>query len=326
MILPYVWRLLCLCFASFFVLSAACSVLVRFLSKPAVRFAESTPAAGAARLLFLLRLLPCAVAVVFVLGLCVPSYLWLEPSTTSERVGPICIISGILGVICWLLSVVRAARAMLYARSCDKQWNSAARASGGNGERPSLLIVDSGPPILAVSGLVRRRFIISRNVVDSLSEEELESALSHERAHLTYNDNLKRLVLLLIPDIFPFFRTLRVLEENWSRFTEWAADDFAAQGDSVRAVSLASALVRVARLGVSPRLPPLSTSLLACNRDLSVRVDRLLRIGKGDAGVNPRVWKVVRQPSYVLGAGLGFGLLCVAILSPVHQLLEHFLH
>ncbi|MGH9743439.1 MAG: hypothetical protein ACRD51_13925, partial [Candidatus Acidiferrum sp.] len=87
MTLPYLLRLLCLCFASFFVLNAVAGVLVRVFSKFAIRGAESKTPRAAARFLLALRLLPFSLAAVFVLGLCVPSYLWLEPAGTSERVG-----------------------------------------------------------------------------------------------------------------------------------------------------------------------------------------------------------------------------------------------
>ena len=324
MILSYLLRLLCLCFASFFVLSGASSLLVQFLSKWAVRFAESSTSATGARLLFLLRLVPCAIATLFLAGLCVPSYLWLEPSAASERVGLLCVTLGIAGAAGWLLSLSRTVQAMLHARTCEKRWDAQAREST-NEKRGSFLIVESDVPLLAVSGLLRRRFIVSRNVLESLSEEELDSALSHERAHCIYNDNMKRLILLLVPDIIPFVRSLRSLEEHWSRLTEWAADDHATQGSCVRAVSLASALVRIARLGAAPRLPVLSPSLLACDRDLSARVERLLREDNAEAVPNPKVGKFLHRPFHVLAACLCFGLLSVAILSPVHQLLERFL-
>src|SRR5580658_7581154 len=58
MILPYLSRLLCLCFASFFVLNLGAGLLVRVFSKSAIRFAESRTAGAAAGFLLSLRLLP----------------------------------------------------------------------------------------------------------------------------------------------------------------------------------------------------------------------------------------------------------------------------
>src|SRR4029077_4506078 len=96
MILPYFLRLLSLCFASFFVLNFAAGLLVRSSCKSAIRSAESKTPSMAARLLLAFRLLPAALATLFVVGLCVPSYVWLEPAATSERVGVNCAILGLL--------------------------------------------------------------------------------------------------------------------------------------------------------------------------------------------------------------------------------------
>src|SRR5580692_6426979 len=70
MILPYLLRLLCLCFASFFVLNAAAGLFVRISSKSAIRFAQSRTSSTAAQLLLALRLLPFALAALFVASLC----------------------------------------------------------------------------------------------------------------------------------------------------------------------------------------------------------------------------------------------------------------
>ena len=326
MILPYLLRLLCLSFASFFLLNAACSAFLQVLSKSAVHFAETRPAAAAARFLFVLRLLPFALAALFVFGLCVPSYLWLEPSATSEKVGALCVLFGTLGAAAWLFSLARAARAILNSFAANRRWSSQSAEPRSPAESRSLLVVDSDSPILAMSGLFRPRLVISRRVLKSLSAEELDAALSHEQAHCISRDNLKRLLLLLTPDIFPGVRFLRSLEAQWSKLTEWAADDHAARPSSLRAVSLASALVRVARLGAAPRLPDLSTSLLGCDRDLSVRVARLLVVDAVSPARAPQTLPFLRLPSYLFPACLAFALLSPAILSPVHQLLERFLH
>ena len=73
MILPYLLRLLCLCFASFFVLNLAAGLLVRIASKSAIRFVASRTPSAAARLLLALRIFPLTLATLFVLLLCVPS-------------------------------------------------------------------------------------------------------------------------------------------------------------------------------------------------------------------------------------------------------------
>jgi beta-lactamase regulating signal transducer with metallopeptidase domain len=163
-------------------------------------------------------------------------------------------------------------------------------------------------------------------VLHALSSEELDTALAHEQAHRRSRDNAKRFLLLFAPDIFPFVRPLRTLERRWSKFAEWAADDQAAAGDANRAVSLAAALVQVARMGSGPRLPFLSTSLLACDRDLSARVNRLLQTSPiAPARCKPAPARL-RTISLLLGAGVAALLLAPSALPLVHELLELFLH
>ena len=126
--------------------------------------------------------------------------------------------------------------------------------------------------------------------------------------------------------LLPFIRTFGSLERAWSRFTEWAADDPATEGDPQRALSLASALVRVAKMGSKPQLGYLSCSLLGSDNDLSQRVDRLLR-----PQIKSR--KPVREVVALLtGAGaLVTSAIAVITLWPgslalVHRALEQLVH
>jgi Zn-dependent protease with chaperone function len=326
MILPYLLRLLCLCFASFFVLNLVAGLLVRIMSKSAIRFAQAKPAGTAARFLLGLRLFPFALAVLFVVGLCVPSYLWLEPSATSERVGLVCVILGFFGATAWFASLART----IYSLFASLRHNHLCRLAGQETRMPGnsspVVLVEDEAPLLALSGLLRPRLLISRGVLRVLSAEELEASLRHEHAHRTSRDNAKRLLLLLAPDIFPFVRPFRMLEQGWSKFAEWAADDQASAGDSCRALSLAAALVHVARMGAAPRLPFLTTPLLVGDRDLSARVDRLLR---ADATTLPHASKIqpgLRTGGFLLAACLAALLLTPSALSSVHELLELLLH
>jgi Zn-dependent protease with chaperone function len=326
MILTYLLRLLCLCFASFFVLNIAAGLFVRISSKSAIRFADSRSPGTAARFLLALRLLPFGLATLFVFGLCVPSYLWLEPTGTAERVGTLSVILALLGAATWSISVARTAHSLVASQRHNRLCRLAGDETRVPGESSSLIVVEEDAPLLALSGLLRPRLLISRSVLHTLSSEELDAALSHEQAHRRSRDNAKRLLLLLAPDMFPFVRPLRTLERNWSKFTEWAADDRATAGNARRALSLAAALVRFARMGSAPRLPYLSTSLLACDRELSARVDRLLHavpITRSHAK-QPHHW--LRTASFLLVGCLGALFLVPSALSLVHELLELLLH
>ena len=104
--------------------------------------------------------------------------------------------------------------------------------------------------------------------MNALPAGPLAAALRHEEAHRVSRDNLKRLLLLLAPGLLPGFHGFDVLERNWARFTEWAADDEAVAGDAHLSLYLAAALVRVARMGGAPAPSPLSASFLGDSREL----------------------------------------------------------
>ena len=322
----YLLRLLCLCFASFFVLNAALTALVRAGSKFALAFCAKRSPRAAAHFLFALRVLPAAVAALFVLLLCVPSYLWLEPAITGEQVGVLCGLCGILAIAALSLSVTHSARALLASVRFNRFCVSRAHDLHVSGQDSPVLVVENEAPILAMSGLLRPRLLISRGILETLGPEEMDAALRHERAHCVSRDNLKRLAFSLTPDVLPFTNSLRTLEQHWSRYTEWAADDRAAAGDSQRALSLASALLRVARLGAAPNLPLLSTSLLACDHDLSARVARLLRPAPGRQPHSAPRASILAASAVFAAAVVAALAYSPAALASIHNLLERFLH
>lgn len=321
MTLPYSLRLLCLCFSFFFLLNAACGMLVWTLRKSVLRFAAAQRAAAAADFLLALRLLPAALATSFVLVLCVPSYVRLEPAATAERVGFACLLLGGLGLLTWCLGLLRAARALLASMLHRRRISQRADEIFLSGHRCSAFVLDTRQPVLALAGVVRPCLLVSRSLLQTLSPEELDAALIHETAHRASRDNFRRLLLLLAPETFPFFNPLRATEQAWSRFAEWAADDRAAAGSAQRAVSLASALLRVARLGAAPALPYLSTSLLASDRDLQSRVDRLLQTNPARAESSAGRLRL-RAIGLLSGLFVGSALFAVPLLSAVHELQE----
>ena len=321
--LPYTMRLLCLCGASFFLIHMALSTAARLSAGTAVRVAEHMKPRSAARFLFVLRLAPLALTLIAVLAFCIPSYLWLEPEATGEKVGLLCVVMAVLGVALWIPALKRVMGAVRgtnrYLTHCERH---ARRINVPGEDSPALLLADKAP-VLAVAGVFRPRLLISRRVMRELSPEQREAALRHDHAHRTSGDNLKRLLILLSPDAVPFVATFNGLERAWSKFTEWAADDEATAGDSERALTLASALVRVAKMGSRPRANVLSCSLVGGTRELSQRVDRLLR-------PQPKPEKPVKEVVRLLGGAAGVVVSAVAIatlwpssLSIVHQALEH---
>lgn len=322
---PYFLRLLCISLASFFLIHLALGLLVRMLSPVLIRRVERMLPRRAAGFLLAVRLLPSACAFTAVAGLCVPSYLRFEQRTGGEEVGLACIAAALLCAACFAISAVRswraAARSLGYVRYCQMVGRRTCLA----GDALPAWVVDGPAPFLVLAGIVHPRLMVSKDVVVALAADQLAAALRHEHAHRVSRDNLKRLVVLLAPDLLPFWRSFDALERAWSRFAEWAADDHAVAGDSTRSLSLASALVRVARMGACPQAPPLVTSLLADNEDLAERVNRLLRETPppSAAGPSPVLLPVACG---LAGAALAVLMLQPAVLYPIHGLLEHLTH
>src|SRR5580700_3974345 len=84
---PYLVRLLCLSLATFFLVNLAIGALLRLFAPAAIQWAGLMTPRSAARGLIALRLLPSTAAILVVLGLCVPSFVWLEPATEAEGMG-----------------------------------------------------------------------------------------------------------------------------------------------------------------------------------------------------------------------------------------------
>jgi hypothetical protein len=303
MILPYLPRLLCISLATYFLVHLALGVVVSLVARPAVRVGERMRPHGAANCLLMLRLLPAAGAALVVAAVCVPSYLWLEPDAPTERVGFGCLAAAALGLAMWGVSIARGLRAAALSRRFVRRCGRA--------------IVDSPVPLLAISGIVRPRLMISRAVLRALSPEELTVALCHERAHWTAHDNLKRLWILIAPG------RSRTLERAWRKFAERAADDRAVAGSPRRACALAAALVRVARMASDAPPLPLASCLLDDSDQLAARVDRLLRPAPAQI---PAPRPVLALSAVVVFAGsLAIAILQPAALYNVHLALERMI-
>jgi Zn-dependent protease with chaperone function len=323
MTLPYLLRLLCLCLASFFLLHLALALAVSCFAPAAIRLAAGFRPRLAARFLLLLRLFPAGFAAFLVAGLCAPSYLVLEPEATAEHVGWACLGAAALGAAICTLSIARGLRATVRSAMYIRQCKLRGAEMSAPGESLSLLLVEGSAPFLGLAGLFRPRLLISRPVMSALSPDQLAAALLHERAHGMSRDNLKRLAILLAPGILPVWSGFAALEAAWARFAEWAADDRAVAANGRRSLSLAAALVRVARLGPAPQVSALMTSLLADGRDLSMRVERLLVATPPGEATEPGRPGLVAFAAVAPLATLMAILLQPASLNTAHRALEY---
>jgi hypothetical protein len=297
MILSYGLRLVCLSLAVLAMVYGLVGFAVAAAGPVVVRVTDGLRPRNGARLLLALRLLPAFSAIFVVGAFFVPSYLWLEQEAGGEEIGWLCVSAGMAAVVFLSYSACNLVQALVrssrYARHCEH----------------------SGAPVLMLAGIVRPRLVVSNVVRRVLSAEQLDAALRHEHAHRLAYDNFKRLLMAATPRMPGF----AVLERGWSRASEWAADDDAVAGDARRALCLADALVRVARLGAVA----VEVSFLGDGRDLAQRVDRLL---------NPQSYAPSRPHALAAAAG-GLGVITfVAIatlaqsLQTAHNLFEHLAH
>jgi len=307
---PYLLRLASLSLASFFVMNMVCGAILECASGFAIRFVSGMRACAAARFLFALRIAPAAVPVFAIAALCIPSYVWLEPDAVSERIGLFCAAAAISGAALWTFSIARSVRAVAesrrYLRSCFERGERRQLAGGA-----ALIVSSNRTTVLA--GLLSPVVVVSRDVAEALTAEQLDVAVLHERSHAVSRDNLKRLAILLAPGLF----SLNRLEQAWKRLAEWAADDVAVSGDRSRSLALAEALVRVARMGPGPQPSALTTSLLG--DDFTARIDRLLN---SEPGARSFRW----QPVAAVLAAFAIVLLRPSTLAAVHQALERLMH
>ena len=324
MIAPYLLRLLCLCLAAFFVIHSVVGVAVAAGGGAAVRAARRMRPRLAGRFLLALRLLPAALGLLVVAGLCVPSYLWLEPETNTEELGAGCLAAAVLSAALWTVSTARGVRAAARSAHHARGYQRLGRRFALGVSRLPVWIFDTPAPLLALVGVTRSRVVISRPVMKALSAAQLAAALRHEEAHQASRDNLKRLLLLLAPGLLPGFHGFDAIERGWARFTEWAADDDAVVGDARLSLSLAGALVRVARMGGIASASPLATSFLGDSREISARVDRLLSPVPA-VPLGPRNSAAVAAGA-ALTAGCAACMLHPATLESAHRIIEQLIH
>jgi Zn-dependent protease with chaperone function len=336
MILSYFAKLLCLAFSAFFLVHSGLCLALLLLQPAVLRWAEKMSSRSAARLLFAFRLLPLGMAVLVVLGLCVPSFLWFErfePEQTAEQVGLLCIVTALLGAAVLAIALGRCVRALAGSRRYLRQFQVLVASEGHvDGGYSPLLVIEEASPLVMLAGVLRPRVVISRGVMRSLPQDQLDVAVGHERAHGISHDNGKRLLILLAPDVVPFWRGFSSLERTWARFAEWAADDQATNGDPGRSLSLAAALVGLARLGAGRPLPALIASLIPAEipaerdragQELKARVERLLAPQATHEPLPSRL-----RPLLGTGTLVFAGMAAMAVLSlggsqaAVHAVLE----
>jgi Zn-dependent protease with chaperone function len=267
-----------------------------------------------------LRLAPAALSLAFVIFVFIPSYWRYEPRELSESfdvtltvlaAGALALVAGAIarGIDAWTSASRRAAA-----------WDRLSRPIAFAGTSVPVFAVDISTPMMALAGVARPRLLITRGVLDALTDEELRAGIAHELGHLRAWDNLKRLCMRASPDLLFFTAAAATLESRWASAAEHAADQHAC-GDAAERCALASALVKVARLtpARTPLAEPIST--LVDGGEIASRVERLLGDGAHeDHGHTRRPW-----PLLLAGGALGAAAY-LPLLQLVHGATELLVH
>ena len=263
------------------------------------------PSAGA---LLAVRLFPAAASLLSTFVLFVPVHWTTEARGARESFGWILVFAAIAGA---LLLVRSLSRALAIARA-DRRLRAIERASAivsGALESPGV----SG---MALAGVVRTRVVIDPRVAAALTAPELDVAIAHELAHRRAVDNVKRWACHCAPDFFGMTRTSVQLERAWHAAAESLADARAAREDDRRAVDLASALVKVARLTT----PASGTVVWSTFNDPALLSTRVHQLASG-APLAPR-YHPIRTVSAAIGLLLGIAILSPVLAQPIHALTE----
>ena len=294
---------------AFFLLYAALSIAVVCWWN----ISSKRVAARCATFLYAIRVLPLVGAVGVVMLFIVPSFLLLEPYRTDETIaiwGGALACGGIAVIAFGVFSVVSAWwNTHRFVASCSGIGRVQLRSGA------SAVLITAPGPIFLVAGIFRPTLLISTHANALLNEREMQVAIRHELAHVSFRDNLRRLVLG-----FCRFPLLAGLERRWMQAAELAADDAAAT-DEASALDLASTLLKMASRSCAAPIPEAAMSLLSeGDNALQARVDRLLAWHPGTKRGSRRFVFAAAAVSGIVLLAMDYG----PLLGHVHKLTELF--
>jgi len=263
-----------------------------------------------------LRSLPALASLAFVAAVFLPSYLQFEPRETIEGIDVTLTLCASVGLGIVLLAGVRGVRAARRAARQALVWMRSSHPLDAVASPVPAYTIGSAPiPLMALVGLVSPRVFVSQRLVDTLTREELDVTLAHEASHAHARDNLKRLLIRMLPDALGGTAAAAAIERRWASAAEHAADRAATNGNPAARCALASALVKVARLmpPTSVRLEPIST--LVCDGDLASRVESLLAEPATAASSRAALWSTAATLAALVVA-------YAPLLRAVHEITE----
>ena len=299
-------------------LTLACFLAINLLlTALVVWIARREPRTTSPAFWFALRTLPALSAAAFAAIVFVPSYWRHEPRDFVEGFDVTLTLLAVAAFVLFGAGLARGVSAWTRAKERSRRWMRTAQPIDlGTGRVPAF-VVDAQAPMMALVGMRRPCLLVSRRLIDALTDDELAASVAHELEHHRAWDNVKRLVMGAAPDLLAPTSIARVIERRWASAAEHAADRMNGAPPAVRC-ALASALVKVARL--TPPAPTLAEpiSTLVGGGEIASRVHVLLD-DRSVAPVRPRL--ALRWLSAAIAA-TAFAAAYTSLLHTVHEITE----
>jgi Zn-dependent protease with chaperone function len=263
--------------SSYASLNLLCSLAIGVAWRRGLLDNPALPAATRAQRLAWLRATPAVASAIVALVVVVPAFVLFEPYHDTERVGPILPMLAALAIGQFATSLGLAFASALRTGMVARAW---IRAGMPLDVRPPAGVpayaIDSLAPVVALVGVFSPKLIAARAVIDACTEEELAAIVSHERGHLKARDNMKRWLMACASDTLRWTPIHHEICSAWHDAAEDAADDVATGGDEGARVTLATLLVKIARLAPEAPWPAATVSPFVQQDGLARRVRRLL--------------------------------------------------
>jgi hypothetical protein len=313
---------ICVSLAAFFAANAAASLVAAGLWRTMRPLARRLSPASRADLIFALRTAPSALALASVVTLLLPVYLAYEPAHSNEAVGFKLALLALVSAAGLALAAWRAAASFAATRAIRRGLMRRATPLELPGVAVPAYRVEHTLPLVAVVGISRPRLFIASQLFGVLRADEISAAVAHELGHISARDNLKRTLMHVCRDVLPLAPGARLLEREWSAETESAADEFAAREGGARgAISLASTIVKIARLMPETGVRATSAAvamLVDGEAGVTERVDRLLAFADAAHGADDRRARGHRLARHAATASYLLILLSTLLLATQH--------
>ena len=203
--------------------SLAATIAWRLIAKTASGWSARTRV----NLIFLLRVMPLAIAIIFIFAFVLPSFVMFEPAATSETVGLKLTLIALVSAFGIAVAFGRVFASWWRTKRLIGEWLKLSEPATIDSVRIPTFRLRHPFPVIAVVGVLRPKMFVAEQLLSELDEAELAAAIAHECGHLSTHDNFKRIAMRICGDLLvaPLGKTL---DRVWADAAESAADEYAA--------------------------------------------------------------------------------------------------